>query len=371
MQNKRFNIGLDGRFLYSKSFGGIQRYTLTLFDKISKLHNVFIFYPSSRPPHPEFLERIRGEKVRCYAPKVKLWEQLFLPYYLSKTKVEIFHTPCESGVPVAKTRAKKIFTVHGLPDLSLRYFNPTPRNIIDLLIFYISLLSCDVCITVSEFSKREISRFFPVVGKKIRVIPDIVDAVFFETKSNSDNTILSRFKLYGKKYIMYVGNTEKHKNTVTLFKVFSKVREERKDIHTVAVLRGPSESEMNNLKRAYSDTIFLSNLTDRELSVLYRNAFLYVSMSLHEGFGLPVAESMACGTPAVLSNCGAMPEIASDAAEYVSPYDVEGAVKKIIELSEKEKKRLEMSRRARKRARIFSAESVIPKMLALYDELLL
>lgn len=111
-----------------------------------------------------------------------------------------------------------------------------------------------------------------------------------------------------KPYILYVGNDYPHKNLKRLKLAFKKVVEDGLDYQLILITKFVSEQELDNL---------------------YRNASLFVSPSLSEGFGLPPLEAMARGVPVVSSNATSLPEILGDAALYFNPLDINDMAEKI------------------------------------------
>jgi glycosyltransferase involved in cell wall biosynthesis len=94
----------------------------------------------------------------------------------------------------------------------------------------------------------------------------------------------------------------------------------------------------------------------RELAEVYAGASVYLDLSLHEGFGMQVIEAMACGTPVVCSNGGALPEVAGDAAAMVEPMDAAGARREVRRVVEDGTRREELTRRGREQARKYTWE---------------
>ena len=129
------------------------------------------------------------------------------------------------------------------------------------------------------------------------------------------------------KYFLFVGSILKHKNIFRLVQAFARLETE-----AVLVIAGACKDAeyLDELKRVASVSgisatrlRYLDYVTDADLPYLYNGALAFVLPSLHEGFGVPVIEAMACGTTVIASNCSAMPEVAGDAAILVDPYSVE------------------------------------------------
>ena len=116
-----------------------------------------------------------------------------------------------------------------------------------------------------------------------------------------------------------------------------------------------------------NDVVFLGFVEDADLPVLYRKADFFVYPSIYEGFGMPILEAMACGTPVITSNCSSMPEVAGDAALLVDPLDVEDMAAKMLELAGSDDLRRLCARRGLARAAQFSWEKTARETLAVYE----
>ena len=154
-------------------------------------------------------------------------------------------------------------------------------------------------ISVSEFTKAELVSLLGTDAGKIRVVPNAVEDVFTPGGPRAEGD-----------YVLAVGTLEPRKN---LARIAQAVDGELR----VVGARGWGGVEPPR------DVTWLGDVSDEELAALYRGARCLVYASLYEGFGIPVAEALACGCPVVTSRDSAMAEFAGDAATYVDPADVE------------------------------------------------
>jgi glycosyltransferase involved in cell wall biosynthesis len=107
-------------------------------------------------------------------------------------------------------------------------------------------------------------------------------------------------------------------------------------------------------------------VSEEELATLYAHAHGLVMPSLYEGFGLPVLEAMACGTPVVSSNASSLPEVAGDAGLLVDPHDVDGLAAAIDRLAHDPLLRADLAKRGIERARTFSWARTARETVAVY-----
>jgi glycosyltransferase involved in cell wall biosynthesis len=114
--------------------------------------------------------------------------------------------------------------------------------------------------------------------------------------------------------------------------------------------------------------IFTGQIREQDKAALYSAATLFAFPSLYEGFGIPVLEAMACGTPVLTSNLSALPEVAGDAGWLVDPYDVDAIARGLQELLEDSRKQDDLAARGLERARLFTWRQVADQTLRVYRE---
>lgn len=172
--------------------------------------------------------------------------------------------------------------------------------------------------------------------------------------------------------MLYMGINKPHKNLVFLLEVFSELKTEVK-----LVLAGKEDPRYPEARRKAErlnlgeSVVFLGEVADNDLPMLYNGAELFVFPSLHEGFGLPVLEAIACGTPVVCSNTSSLPEIVGDAALTLDPLDREAWVAALMEVLDKEALRAEMREKGLKRAAAFSWEETARRTWKAYQSTLM
>jgi glycosyltransferase involved in cell wall biosynthesis len=178
-------------------------------------------------------------------------------------------------------------------------------------------------LTGSEFSRQELLRFYSVDKSKVIVIPYGVGSEFRpvtdETHRVAEQSILSQYGITGP-YILALGNIHPRKNLARLLDAYLRLQQERRSV-PVMVWAGLERWDSGELvERARSAGVILTGfVTQEDLPALYRQAVMLVYPSLYEGFGLPVLEAMACGTPVVTSNTTSLSEVAGKAALIVDP----------------------------------------------------
>ncbi|WP_341535039.1 glycosyltransferase family 4 protein [Acetobacter sacchari] len=185
-------------------------------------------------------------------------------------------------------------------------------------LWYRALQACLVrsdarLVTVSEFSRSELSRFLRTPESRISVIPEGAEHILRETP---DPAILDRNGLSGKPFVLAVGNLAPHKNLAGLGNLAKALAARGVPL---VISGGVNSSVFSATASLPEPAKYVGRVTDGELHALYRAASCFVFPSLYEGFGLPSVEAMACGCPVVASAIPALEEISGDAALYANP----------------------------------------------------
>lgn len=183
-------------------------------------------------------------------------------------------------------------------------------------------------IAVSHFAAREIEEVLCIPSDHITVIYHGCSSEMFPDRDESNfQAMKSRLRLPALPYILFVGGAEPRKNHSVLFSAFSRSPKLRGSFCLVAV--GDVHSRGISLASAahalgITNSVYCPGLVSTEdLRVLYSHAESFVFPSLYEGFGIPLLEAMACGTPIITGNGSALPEVGGDAALYINPADPE------------------------------------------------
>ncbi|WP_148415061.1 glycosyltransferase family 1 protein [Haloferax sp. KTX1] len=236
-----------------------------------------------------------------------LWERTILPRLARKADVEVLYCPNGNG-PLHELSIPVVMCIHDVN--AQKGMSDGLHQLYRKLTVPVAARACDKVVTVSEFSKSEISSELGINQDDVTVIYNGVDDFYFEDSSSS-------FDLPDR-YLLFVGSLNPRKNISGLLQSFNKIRDEC-DVELVLI--GPSNKDIfKTLELDPVDGIhFCGYLDRREVKYAYENAEALVFPSFYEGFGLPPLEAFACGTPVVASNRGALPEILGDYAVFVDP----------------------------------------------------
>jgi alpha-1,3-rhamnosyl/mannosyltransferase len=276
--------------------------------------------------------------------------------------------PWESDLPT-------VITIH---DLSwIRYPNTHPHNRIKWLNESLpkSIDKAQEIIVVSDFVRQELLDVFgQSYAKKIKRIYNGVSNEFKPISQNESQNVLSQYHLKHKEYFLTVGTIEPRKNLATVLKAYSKLNQQiqKKFPLIIAGERGWLNDELDILvKKIPTDSIyFLGYVPQNDLPFLYSSASIMLYGSIYEGFGLPVLEAMASGTPVITSTASALVEVVGEACIKVPSLDElawKDAIEKIVHeegLSEK------LSQLGINRSKNFGWDTCAQETLALYEKLM-
>uniref|UniRef100_A0A7V3ZVR7 Glycosyltransferase family 1 protein n=1 Tax=candidate division WOR-3 bacterium TaxID=2052148 RepID=A0A7V3ZVR7_UNCW3 len=359
-------IIINGRFLTQK-ITGVQRYAQQLVKEIDRLYEkeeiikkrfqFKILAPKSIIHHLE-LKHIPIKKIGFL--KGHFWEQLVLPFYL-KNRILL----CLGNTAPLLTlffNKKVIVTVH---DLGFKYF---PKNyrflfrtfysiIIPLILKYAWAI-----ITDSQSEKEKIIKRYYFVKEKIFAIPQ---GGFSEE--------LKAFDIREKNYLLYVGSLSKKKNFNGFLSALEIIVKKKLPLKAIAIISQNDifEEIAIDLKPGIKERIkIIHQVSDEELMGYYKNAFLFVFPSFHEGAGIPPIEAMSCGCPVICSDIPSLRERCGEAALYFNPYSPEDIAQKIILLWENEELRKSLIEKGLERAKIFSWENTAKQTLKILEKVI-
>ena len=364
----KMNIGLDVSPIAERNWTGVGNYIINIVSNISKIDKENKYYLCYRFSHIKNKAKILKISQNNFRTKI-IQEPL---NFIFQLKIDIFHGMADR-MPWSY-RARNIVTIHDIGAAILED-NYASNHFKDMMKKrYENILQkkpANIVITVSEFTKKEIVKHYSYPEDKIRVIYHGIRNIF--TPKSEDNISLTKDK-YGinTDYFIYVGSINIRKNIKRVIEAFKILTEKNKTITLVLagdLSYGHEEilEKINKLNIGERVKI-IGYLKNEELASLYSGAMALVFPSLYEGFGLPVIEAMACGTPVLTSNISSMPEIAGNAACLVNPEDVSDIAGNLINLAEDKNLRKALSEKGWERAKYFSWEKAAKDTLKVYSE---
>ncbi|HET9015165.1 MAG TPA: glycosyltransferase family 1 protein [Thermomicrobiaceae bacterium] len=314
--------------------------------------------------------RWRTSRLPTGRPEVRiLWEQVLAPAALAVGGFDVIHAPV--NVAPVLSPAPTVVTVHDLafvrypeqyPGRKQRYLNLLTR---------LSVERAARVITVSESTRADVLREYHVHPERVVTVPNGVDPSLVPVSDLARLAAFRRDHGLPERFLLFVGTLQPRKNLVGLLRAYARVGD-RLDLPLVVVgAAGWQYSPIFDEVRALGlgDRVSFAGYADGDtLALWYGAATALVFPSLYEGFGLPVLEAMACGTPVVTSSTSSLPEVAGDAALLVDPEDVAALGEALVRVAGDEGLHADLARRGIERAKRFTWERTARETVAVYRD---
>lgn len=292
-----------------------------------------------------------------YSPK----EQMSFPNKaVRNVGIDIMHFP-HYNVPFFY-RGKYVVTVHDLTHIVLpEFLGSKVKYYYARFLMSYALRRAAHIFTVSENSKKDIQKYFGIKENNISITYDAIDDAFHKKDNTEIDYLYEKYKISrNKKKILYVGNLKPHKNLIILLKSINKIN--RDDIVLILVGKAFKNFDLEEQERHLGiskKVIHTGMVSKEELIDFYNLADLFVFPSLYEGFGIPLLEAMACGTPVIAANNSSIPEVCGNAAIFVDGNSADELAHEIEKFTNNAIDANQMIERGFKRVSEFSWEKTV------------
>ncbi|QEH66970.1 glycosyltransferase family 1 protein [Cellulosilyticum sp. ST5] len=368
--------------LKNRSGVGVYTYELSkrlqAYEQIELQGDVFNFL--ERNDLKQDLMGIDFNKETCklfpYGVYRRIWHYLPIKYnQLFKREAQLTHF--FNFIVPPRIQGKVMNTIY---DLTFEFYPETmdKRNLrrIKRDLAY-SLERPDKIITISEATKQDMIQHLRVDPSKIEVIYCGVDFKHFNEARNNSQSVREKYQLPDQ-YILYIGTLEPRKNIETLIEAFKrfKIEGDKSNAEIKLVLAGKKgwlyEGIFKKIQELglEDDVVDLGYIDEIDKPALYQMAQCFVFPSIYEGFGIPVIEAMAAGTPVITTNVSSLPEVAGEAGLLVDPKDTIAIAESMYQLTTNEAKKQELIQKGYTQAQKFSWETSAEKLYRVYKELL-
>jgi len=380
-------IGIDIRLIGKKRTGDETVFfnLVKNLSEVDKKNEYFLFTDRDPDKNSNLAEEIKKLKLAdkfniifINSPNRFWWNLRALPTYLRKNPVDIFHTQYIAPFWRPKN-VKLVLTIH---DISFNFF---PQFIKFPDLFFLktliprSLRKAAKIIAVSDFTKKEIEKYYGIPAENISVIHNGVDFKLFNQAIDQEKLrkIKSKYNL-PEKFVLYIGTLQPRKNISVLIEAMKILIEKYNLGDTKLVIAGNRQAHNFDSKidekiknhDLQKSIIFPGWIDEEDKAALYKLAECFVFPSLYEGFGIPVVEAMAAGTPVVCSNVPVLREIGESAALFCDPRNSLEFAKNISKILTDENLRNNLIEKGKIIAQKYSWQKNAEKTLNLYKSLI-
>ncbi|MBX3235213.1 MAG: glycosyltransferase family 4 protein [Nitrospiraceae bacterium] len=379
-------IGIDGVALQSPSYqAGLYQYTHRLVHGLSEAggsHSYSLLFFNWRSQTIEetihrYSVAANVQKRLCRVPfrLLSALDACSFPVDRFVGRFDVFHGPT-FRLPPGRYAKRSMVTVHDLKFLDPDLYSPGDRagaeqfrrHTVD------ALERADVVVAVSCFTQNDLAERLNCPKERIRVIyPGIGDEFHPDQQVDSIRETATRYGLRAP-YVLFVGFHEEKKNLLRLLDAFALLQGRVSEPHQL-VLAGPFGPVTPALRRRIAE-LRMGNavclpgvITASDLPAVYAGARAFAFPSLHEGFGIPPLEAMACGVPVIASKAAALPEIVGPAALLVDPAETDSIADGLSIVLTDATRRTAMREAGLRHAQRFSWRKMARETMALYQEL--
>lgn len=310
--NSTFKIFVDASH-FNKEFQGSRTYIKELYTQLAiSFPDVGIYFAMMKDDKIE--EMFKDiENIHFIHLKRKDWlgRMLFeIPDIIKKN--EFSHAHFQYTIPFRRSKkCKYIVTIHDVLFNDFKDLFPWSYRITRNLLFSYSAKNADIILTVSEYSKERIEKFYSIDKSRIHVTANGVSSDFFKDYNKEDVLNSLNIKYNISDYFLYVSRIEPRKNQASLLKAFLKLKSDKQLVFIGKRSIDYPEFDMifEKMDKSVKHSVhFIEQVDNNDLLLLYQGAFSFVYPSLAEGFGIPPLEASAVGIPVLCSNLTAMKE---------------------------------------------------------------
>lgn len=367
-------IAIDGRGINWYKGTGIGTYTDMLLSYLLKIDNNDSFYIFWSGNNYKFFKKDNTTFLLGSRRNGSFYEDFYIPKYLERENVDLYHIP-QNGLGIPKNfNGQIIITIHDLipyimpSTVGCSYLKKFIKNVPD------SINRANKIITVSNFSKLDILKYFPIDENSISVIPLSANTTFSPIDKEKCSYYLKEKYNILNPYIFYIGGFSPRKNVSALIKTFSEIYKFL-PIKYSLVIGGCGKDSLEELKIQVKTLnlekyiIFPGFIEDEILPIFYNGSSLFVYPSLYEGFGLPPLEAMSCKIPVLASNVSSIPEVVGDSGVLFNPLNENELGEEITRLLNQDNLLKYYGEKGYERSKLFSWENTAIKTLEVYKSI--
>lgn len=366
------NISMDGRGINLYHGTGIGTYTDNLLNSILAIDNInkYLIYWCGNN-----FEKYKKNNTNIYLTSKRhhnYFQEYYFPENNCKNDINVHHIP-QNGIGLySEMKCHKVVTIHDL----IPYIMPETVGRSYLIKFLEEMPTiikeASKIITVSEYSKKDIIKFFPHAEGKVFVTPLATNNIYKPINKTKCKKYLSQHYNITSPFLLYIGGFSPRKNIRSLLFSFSKLCKSN-DFNLKLVIVGSIREEKEILIELckkldiFDKIIFPGFIDENEVPIFYNCCEIFIYPSLYEGFGLPPLEAMSCGSVVITSNTTSIPEVVKDGGILINPYDNDELYETIIKVLSNINYRKTLKKKALVQAKEFSWEITAKKTIEIYE----
>ena len=367
------HIAIDAHSVGAQ-LGGNESYAINLIEALAEIDqtNRYTLYVTKQAAIDRFDKRWPNFKVKQTLPHTPLVRiPLTLSRELRRNPVDVLHVQY-TAPPFAPCPV--VTTIHDLAFEHLpETFNRRSWMQMRLTVRMTARRAAHI-ITVSEYSRRDISATYGIAPQRITVTPEAAPPNFLPVDNETELRRIRESYGIQENYILSLCSIQPRKNLVRLIEAYSCLRGVRPGFKlpqlVLAGKRGWLDSETFRAAERNAlgnDLLFTGYVAERDLPGLYSGAICFVYPSYFEGFGLPVVEAMQCGVPVIAGNRTSLPEVVGEAGLLFDPFDTQALVKALAHVIDDSEYRAGLRSKGLERARNFNWKTTAQLTLGVYE----
>ncbi|HLZ59108.1 MAG TPA: glycosyltransferase family 1 protein [Ktedonosporobacter sp.] len=377
------HIGINAQLLsFSQNYrnGGVSRYIRYLLTELAQHpggheYTVFVNGQDSvdrLAPHPQITYLSAPWPESRPAARVA-WEQLVLPSLIRQKQIDVLHSPVNVLPEWLPRSCATVVTLHDLAFLRFPHVLTRAKRLYHRTFTIRSLQRASLIITVSDSTKTDAHELVDIPYERLTTVYPCIDERFSNVPEEDTIKTFREQKGLSDGFLLYLSTLEPRKNIPAIIDAYARLRQ-KYGVREKLVLAGGKgwlyDAIFAKVQQLGLETevLFPGFVTDAEQTLWYRAASAFVYPSLYEGFGIPVAEALACGVPVVTSTISSLPEAGAGIALCVDPHDVEALTEACYQALTDPLLRAKCHDLAPSVAQKFSAHAMTEGTIAAYEQ---
>lgn len=368
-------IAIEAQRIFRPNKHGMDFVALETIRELQKIdhENEYFIFVSPGPDHC-LEESANVHIIELHCPSYPLWEQVALPRAVARVHPDLLH--CTSNTAPVRCPVPLVLTLHDIIFLEKR--QSSSRSLYQEMGWHYRRLvvprilsKCEKIITVSRFECNRIREALHLPEERLVAVYNGYNPHFRQMPPKPETV---HKYISSDDYLFFLGNTDPKKNTPRVLKAYGLYLQQSQ--HKRPLLIADLKEEIadkilseEGLKELKPYLRFPGYIPNSDLPALYNGTFAFLYPSLRESFGIPMLESMACGTPIIAGNTSAMPEIAGEGALLANPLDEKDIARKILLLEENDTFYRQQVDYGLERVKLFSWKKSAEALLEIYESM--